>query len=359
MDTKRMLDNFFDLVRIPSESPNDQEFINFLKDFFTKEFGANSKLDSYGNLIAKIPAKNSNSKEYLGLSCHADTVKPGVGIEPYLDGDVVKSKGETILAADDKGGIAEIIEAIRSSAKHPPIEIIITRCEEIGALGSKNLDFSMVESKMAYVLDGEEPKYAYIGGPSMYTLDVEYIGKPAHAGMEPEKGISAIQAAAYAINKLPLGRLDNESTANVGVINGGLIRNGIPEKCSFLAETRSKNHEKCMKNVEIMKNILKEAAEKFGAKINIKEDLSMKAYEISKNSKVYQLADAAFKAQDVNLEGIVITGGTDATFLNAKGVETVVLGVGNRKIHSCDEYLIVKEMESVSTALVNIMENLA
>jgi len=359
MDTKRMLDNFFEMVKIPSESPNDQEFIAYLKNYFTKEFNAKCQLDSYGNLIAKIPAKNSNSKDYLGLSCHADTVKPGIGIEPYLDGELVKSIGETILGADDKGGIAEIIEAIKSSKKHPPIEIIITRCEEIGALGSKNLDFSLVESKMAYVLDGEEPTHAYIGGPSLYTFDVEYTGIPAHAGMEPEKGISAIQAASYAINSMKLGRLDHESTANVGVINGGLIRNGVPEKCSFLAETRSKNHEKCMKNVEIMKKIMHEAAEKFGAKINIKEDLSMKAYEISKNSKVYKLAELAFKDLNINLEGIVITGGTDATFLNAKGVETVVLGVGNRKIHSCDEYLIVKEMEIVSTALINIMENLA
>lgn len=358
MNTDRMINNFFEQVRIPSESPNDQEFISYFAEFSKKE-GWSSVKDAYGNLIVKVPALNSKSKEYLGLCVHADTVKPGVGIDPYRDGDHIKSRGETILAADCKSGLAEIVEAVRSATKRPPIEIILTRCEEIGSLGSKNLDFSLVESKIAYVLDGEEPEYAYLGGPSLYMFDVEFLGKPAHAGMEPEKGISAIQSASYAIANMKLGRLDEESTANVGVINGGLIRNGIPEKCSLLAETRSKNHDKCLKNAEIMRKIFKEAGEKYGCKVNIEESLSLKAYNISQDSKVFKISKEAFKNNDVDLKGIVITGGTDATFFNEKGIDAVVLGNGSRSIHSCEEYAIISEMELITKSLVGVLEKLA
>ena len=142
--SERMVSHFMEMVKIDSESGNEMRFISYLKDEFQK-LGAEAQKDSYGNLIAKLPAKGCEGKEPILLSCHADTVKPGVGIEPQLLEGVITSKGDTILAADDKAGIAEMIEAIKTAAIHPPLEICITRQEEVGLLGVKNLDFSLIE----------------------------------------------------------------------------------------------------------------------------------------------------------------------------------------------------------------------
>jgi tripeptide aminopeptidase len=218
--SERMINQFMEMVKIDSESGNEAMFINYLQDEFDK-VGASTKQDSYGNLIAKLPAKDCTGKDPILLSCHADTVKPGVGIEPILENGVIKSKGDTILGADDKAGIAEMLEALRIAEIRPPVEVAISRQEEVGLLGVKNLDFTKITARKGFLLDNDTLDTIVIGGPSYFAIDVNIKGKAAHAGMEPEKGINAIQAASNAISKLKLGRLDNETTANVGVIGGG------------------------------------------------------------------------------------------------------------------------------------------
>ena len=226
MNKERLINTFCELVKIPSETPNDREFVSYLEKFFKKE-GAQTSLDSYGNLVAKFSAKNSSSMEPIAFCCHADTVKPGAGITPVVENDRIRSSGDTILGADDKAGIAILIEMVKSSSKHPPIEIIISRCEEIGTEGSANLDYSLIKSKIAYVLDEEEIAEIIIGAPTKLAFLVEFKGKSAHAS-EPENGVSSILAACKAISSMKLGRIDEESTANVGVIEGGEVVNGIP-----------------------------------------------------------------------------------------------------------------------------------
>lgn len=352
---------FCDMVRIASESGEEEEFIQYLSELLERELGAQCTLDHYGNLIAKLPAKGFDPEaEPLMLAAHADTVKPGKGIEPVVEEDgVIRSKGETILGADDKAGIAEIIMAIKAAKRHPPLEIVITRSEEIGLLGAKNLDYSLLQAKRGFVLDSDKLEVVIIGGPSHFSIDIEIIGKAAHAGMEPEKGISAIKAAAMAIAELPEGRIDEETTANVGIIHGGEIRNGVPERAVIQAECRSLTHEKAVYQAEIMKRAFEEAAAKLGATAKVKVELEYKASKIPENSTVVALAKRAIAAAGLTPVAKVITGGTDASIFNAHGIETAVLGVGVKAEHSKDEHVAVADMEKAVEITRYLLENFA
>ncbi len=194
MDTERMTTQFMEMVRIDSESGDEARFMAWLVPRL-EEIGGGVQLDAYGNLIAKLPAKHSSAEPIL-LSCHGDTVKPGKGIKPVLANGVIRSSGDTILGCDDKAGIAEMMEALRIAPVRPPIEVAISRQEEVGLLGVKQLDFGQITAKRGFLLDNDTLDTIIIGGPSYFAIDVTVKGKAAHAGMEPEKGINAIQATA-------------------------------------------------------------------------------------------------------------------------------------------------------------------
>ncbi len=358
LNVDRMVENFCELVKIPSESYNEEKFIKHLEELF-KNMGARTKRDSYGNLIAKFAAKNSTKTESIGFGVHADTVSPGVGIEPVIKDGIISSKGETILAADDKAAIAELIEVLKTAKKHPPVEIIVTIHEEPGTLGSINMDYSLIDSKIAYALDTSMPDEVIIAGPTIIMLDAEYKGVPAHAGICPEKGISAIQAASKAIAKMKLGKLDEDSTANVGVFNGGKIRNGIPDHAKVLAECRSLKHEKALEIASEMEKIFKEAADELGAELTISVKESIKAYSIDENSQVVQNIVAALQKNGIKPRVTTTRGGSDATILNLNGIPTVLIGIGMRDGHSCNETAIIEEMLVVCKTLQTMLETLA
>jgi len=352
--SESMIRQFMEMVRIPSESGNEAEFIDYLKGEFEK-IGATAQKDDYGNLVAKLPAKGCMGKEPILLSCHADTVKPGVGIEPVLKDGIIRSKGETILGADDKAGIAEMLEALRVAEIHPPIEIAISRQEEVGLFGVKNLDYSLLTAKKGFLLDNDTLDTIVIGGPSYFAIDVEVRGKSAHAGMEPEKGINAILAASKAISALRLGRLDHETTANVGVISGGLVRNGVPDKASFLAECRSLNHAKAQKLADEMVNSIRKQVESTGATCTIKVDNLCKAVDIPRDSATVLLSQKALKTVGIDAQTTFITGFTDASIYNNKGIEMAVVGIGARLEHSVDEHIYVADMEKAVRMILEIL----
>jgi tripeptide aminopeptidase len=360
MNIDRLITTFCELVKIPSESPEDREFVAYMEELLKKE-GAKTQKDDYGNLIAKFPAKNSSKTEPIAFCCHADTVKPGLNIEPVIDKDkgLISSKCETILGADDKAGIAAVIEMIRSVEKAPPIEVIITRCEESGTLGSSNMNYKLIDSKMAYVLDEELVNEIIIGAPTKIAMYLEFKGKSAHAS-EPENGISSIKAAADAVVKLKLGRLDEGSTANVGVIEGGEVTNGIPEKTKLIAECRSTDNEKAFEIEKQMKDVFNQAAKANGASVDIKSELKYSAFKIAEDSKVVKIAIEALQKNGVkDIRTKVITGGLDANNLNANGIETATLGVGYREIHTTEEYLIINEFETSTKTIIDIVHSLA
>ncbi len=351
--SERMINQFMEMVQIDSESGNEAAFIDYLYNEY-KSIGGEPFKDSYGNLIVKFPAKECQGKEPILLSCHADTVMPGKGIKPILKDGVIRSSGDTILGADDKAGIAEMIEAIRTAEVHPPIEVAISRQEEVGLFGVKNLDYSKLSAKKGFLLDNDTLDTIIIGGPSYFTLDVTIKGKAAHAGMEPEKGINAILAASFAISALRLGRLDHETTANVGVIHGGMIRNGVPDLVTFLAECRSLNHYKAEELANEMVEMIHEHGEANGATVEIVLDNKCKAVNIPESSWTVQASIKALKTVGIDAKATYMTGFTDASIYNNHGIEMAVIGIGARLEHSLEEHIYVSDMEKAVKVILEL-----
>ena len=354
--SKRLVDVFCEMVKIDSESGNEEVFFEYLSDLFARDLNADCALDSYGNLIARVAAKNCDGKFPVLFGCHGDTVKPGRGIEPVVADGVIRSRGDTVLGGDDKAGIAELYEAVLSAERYPELEIVVTREEEVGLVGAKNLDVSGIKSKMGFVLDGETIDSIVIGGPSHMLIDVEITGKAAHAGMEPEKGISAIRAASQAICLLKEGWVDSETTCNVGTIEGGHIRNGVPEKALVKAECRSLNHDTCIAYSNTIKEAFEVAAEAIGATASVKLDLGYRAARLSDDAPVLSVARKSLEMAGLTPDIRVICGGTDASIYNEKGIQSVILGIGCRAAHSADEHIAIADMETTVRVLHHLFD---
>ncbi len=293
------------------------------------------------------------------LAAHADTVKPGKDIKPVVKNGVIYSSGDTVLGADCKGGIAEIMEAVMSAPKHPPLEIVITREEEIGFTGAKNLGYSLISAKRGILVDMDALDAIVIGGPSHMLIDIEITGKGAHSGMEPEKGISAIKAASLAIATLKDGRIDPETTANFGIIQGGLIRNGVPERCSIKAEVRSLNHERCISLSNIYKEVFGVIVHSIGAKAEVNLNLAYKAMRIPEDAPMVQVAKKALESVGIEPKVMVITGGLESAIYNEKGIETIPIGNGVKSEHSVSKNISVEDMNKVVQVLQHIFSQFA
>jgi len=347
-----------DFVRIDSESGNEQSFMSKLREIIEEDLSGQCEIDDYGNLLARIAAKDCGSTVRIVLSNHADTVKPGSGIDPILENDIIRSRGDTVLGGDDKAGIAEVLEALRSARRHPEIEWVVTREEELGLVGAKRFDVSRLKANMGFLIDSSEIDTIIVGGPSHMVMDVEIRGKGAHAGMEPEKGISAIQAASYSISRMKLGRLDKESTANVGTMTAGTVRNAIPESALILAECRSLDHEKCLRQARAMKGLFDEGAEAYGASASVKMEMSYRAMRIPEDAPPVVLAKRAMERCGLTPKTRMITGGTDASIFNEKGVQMAILGMGTKREHTVEEHIHVGDMEKVVEVLNTVFEEL-
>jgi len=355
----RLVETFCNMVQVDSESGDEARFISYLRDLLSEEFDAQCMLDAYGNLIARIPARDSSVEEAFLFGFHADTVRPGRDIRPIVEDGVVRSSGDTVLGADDKAGIAEMVEALRTVARHPPLELAVTREEELGLQGARHLDMSLITARSGFVVDMDVVDAVVIGGPSKMSIDVRITGKAAHAGMEPEKGISAIRAASHAIVLLKEGRLDAETTVNVGTIEGGEIRNGVPENALVRLECRSLSHEKCIGQSEIIQNVFETAARAAGARATVSMDLSYRASRLDENAESVRVAKKAITQAGAVPDVRLIGGGTDASVYNAQGIETVVIGAGIRAEHSTGEHIFVADMETATETLRAILELLA
>ncbi len=351
----RLVERFCSMVRIDSESGNEARFIELTKEQLENELSATCAVDEHGNLVAKVPAKGAADAAPIFLAAHADTVKPGIGIEPIVEDGVIRSKGETILGADDKAGLAAIIEAVLTAEKRPAVEIVVTRGEEIGLIGARHLDLSLLDAKRGIIADSEALNEVIIGGPTHASLDIEIVGKAAHAAA-PEHGISAIRVAARAITRFEEGKLDDETVANVGTIHGGMIRNGVPERATIQAECRSLDHDKCVRQAEAMKTAFEAAASETGATVNVDVRIEYEASKTPEDSSIVRLAKEAISAAGLEPETQVILGGTDALILAGRGLETAVIGIGGEAAHSTDEQIRVADLEKVTEILRHLLE---
>jgi len=343
------------MVQIDSESGQEATFIDAMKRLLEIDLSAVCRLDAHGNLIAKVAAKGAEQAAPIFLAAHADTVKPGIGIEPILEDGVIRSRGETILGADDKAGLAAIVEAVATAKRRPRVEIVLTREEEVGLIGAKKLDLSLLDARRGFVIDSEALDEVILGGPTHASLDVEIIGKAAHAA-DPEQGISAIRIAADAITRFREGKLDDETVANVGTIQGGMIRNGVPERVRIEAECRSFDDDKCVRQATSMREAFEKAASDAGGRAQVEVRIEYRASKTAEDASVVRLAKEAIAAAGFEPRTRAILGGTDALILSGRGLETAVLGAGGQAAHSTDERLRIADLEKATEILRRVLE---
>jgi len=349
---------FLDLIVIDSESKKERAIADKLKKDM-EELGAiveeddcGTKIDgNAGNLYAYFPGV-INKKPIL-LCAHCDTVVPGKGIKPTIENGRIFTDGTTVLGGDDKSGIAEILMAIKQikdkGIAHPPIEVLITVSEEIGLLGAKNFDISKLQADFGYALDSHQVGEVVIGAPSQNSLQINFYGKEAHAGVEPEKGINAICLAAEAITAMPKGRIDFETTCNIGIIQGGSATNIVPKEVLVKGEARSHNKVKLQKVCEEIEQAVISTVKQFntdGAQASFQFELNKEyeAFLIDRNAPVVALAEKALQNLHLPVDIKVGGGGSDANIFNAKGLPTVILGTGMNKVHTTDEDILVDEL---------------
>lgn len=364
----RIINEFIQLVKIDSISLYEREMADILKLKMMKE-GISVKEDdtakkiegNAGNLICTLKG-NKNVSPIL-LVAHMDTVTPGIGIKPKLEGGIIKSDGTTILGGDDVAGIVCILEAVRvlkeQNIEHGDIHIVFTVAEEVGLLGAKNLDFKAMDVKYGFVMDlGGEIGYVATSAPTQNTFDIKINGKAAHAGIEPEKGISAIQMAADAISKMKLGRIDNDTTANIGMIKGGETTNIVCESVEIRAEARSRDNEKLKAQTEHMKSCFKESAGKFGGKVVFKTEHLYPAYSIDESEDIISILKTASEKAGIELKLGQTGGGSDTNIINSNGIKAVNISVGMDKVHSVEEQINVDDMVMATKFLISIIQSI-
>ena len=316
-----------------------------------------------GNLIAFKKGTIPDAAPIF-FSAHFDTVEPTPGLTPIIEGDVIRTNGDTILGADDKCGMAPILEAMRileeQQIPHGDIQLLLTICEEIGLVGAKHLDPSRIKARFGYVLDAGPPVGSLVySAPTQDIFEVWIHGKPAHAGAQPEDGVSAILVAARAVARMKLGRIDHETTANVGVIQGGTATNVIPAECYLKCEARSRNQSKLDKQRDHMIACFNEEAAAAGVTLDVKSENAYQAYELGMDDAVLTIGQAA--AERIGLEPLlrVTGGGADANVFNMNGVPTTVLGCGMQNIHRHDEFVHISDMVKSTQLVVSIVETAA
>jgi tripeptide aminopeptidase len=291
-----------------------------------------------------------------------DTVAPCENIQPIVNDNTITSDGTTILGGDDKAGIAAILEAVRQTREqgiaHGPLQVVLTIGEEIGMFGAKNLDYSKIQARKAVILDADGPLgNIVVQGPAKDVISAQVYGKAAHAGVEPEMGVSAIQAAAKAVSQMKLGRLDEETTANIGVIAGGVASNIVPEKAIIEGEARSQDEIKLEKQIQSMKSSCEDVAQKNGVSVNMTIEHGFPQLKVESDSPLLKCIRHAAAYTEVEYSEQSRGGGSDANILSKWGITAVNLGVGMQKEHSYDEYIKIDDLENGVRLLKHLLTN--
>lgn len=361
----RLVNNFLEMLRQESPSYEELPMGKWLLEYFHKR-GIEAYMDecageingNCGNIIVHV--KGSCENKPLCFAAHMDQVSPCRNIKPKIEGDLIKTCGNTTLGGDDKAGIAAILEALEhvleDGLHHREMYLLFTVCEESGLKGSKHIDISKLKAEDVVIVDAAGPAgiIAY-KAPAMRTFEVVFKGKKAHAGIEPEKGINAIKVASEAISQMHIGRIDQETTSNIGRIEGGGATNIVTDEVRFTAEIRSHSIEKLEYETSYMKNCCRISADKYNADFDFKYDLEYPALELSQGSYVYKLCIKAFEEEGIEPKPLIIGGGSDANILCGMGYNCAIISVGMDKVHTLEETLSIGEMVKTSRAIARIM----
>lgn len=361
INPNRVIQHFLELVQIDSETKHERQIADVLTQKFT-ELGLEVVEDSSqaetghgaGNLIATLKASEGISADPFLFSCHMDTVTPGKGVKPILGEDGwIRSDGTTVLGADDKAGVAVLLELIETLQEqqipHGTIQFVISVGEESSLRGARALDAKHIHAKFGFAIDtGGEVGTICVGAPTQASVKIEIFGKSAHAGVNPEDGISAIQVAGKVLARMKLGRIDHETTANIGRFEGGGATNIVPDHVTLYGEARSMSQEKVEKQLGEMKEAVETVCRDHGAKGEFHSHVMYRAFLVSEEEAVLKIAQKA--AAVLGLPGTTFTtgGGSDANVFNGLGIPTVNLAIGYEDIHTTKEK--IKQADIVKAA---------
>lgn len=373
IDRERLAKAFMRLCEIDSPSRQERPVADYLMRVFT-DLGAEAVIEDdsaektgadCGNLLVRFPGTAEG--EPLFFACHMDTVEPGCGVEVLRSGDVFTSRGKTVLGGDDKSGIAALIEMIRvlreNDYSYGPVELLLTTCEEVGLLGAKHLDPGLLRARYGYALDSTGIDRVIVGAPAANRLKIQVHGVAAHAGLNPEHGVSAFCLAARAIADLRLGRLDEQSTANFGLIHGGVATNIIPDLITLEGEVRSHSVEKLDDYTEEIKNtfckvVSNWAAQVSGTKqpsVDISVEMEYPAMHLEEGDAVLARVRRAGDQLGRELLFEVAGGGSDANIFNSYGLKTAIIATGMDKVHTVDERLDLNDLVSLTELLLAVV----
>ena len=367
INRERLLSDFIQILKIKSPSKNEKELGSYVLKRLEK-LGLKVKMDDTGNKIGGnagnitgfLPSSDRSKKNPLFFGAHLDTVPLGGEILPEIkNGKIFNADKNCILGGDDKVAVAAILEALEvireNKIKTCGIYVIFTVGEEIAILGAKKLNLKEIKAKYGFVFDGEgDVGIIFNEAPYHDTMEFTITGKAVHAGIEPERGINSIKVASEAIANLKIGRIDNESTCNIGIINGGTATNIIPEKTYVKAEARSLNPEKLDRLTADIKAGFLKSAEKYGAKLKIKVEREYNGFKFGSDAVPIVIASKALR--NMGIEPIIKStgGGSDVNIYNSKGKISVDLSSGMEKVHSNNEYVKVAELEKLAGLILEI-----
>ncbi|MGG1650873.1 tripeptidase T [Paenibacillus sp. NRS-1780] len=365
----RIVQEFMELVQVDSETKHEQEISRVLKEKFN-ELGLEVIEDDSrektghgsGNLIVTWKAEGAEQAPKLFFTCHMDTVTPGKGIKPQLGEDGwIRSDGSTILGADDKAGIAALFEAIRvvreQKIPHGQIQFVITAGEESGLFGARAMKPELLDADFGYALDSNgEVGSICVAAPTQARIEMKITGKSAHAGVNPEDGISAIQVASKAISNMKLGRIDKETTANIGSFEGGGATNVVCDFVLIRAEARSIVQEKVHHQIQHMREALETTAREFGAQGEFRSEVIYPAFSFTEHDEIVQVAQRAIQGLGLATPTFHSGGGSDANVFNGLGIPTVNLAVGYQNIHTTQEKIKADDLVKVAEVVVALIQ---
>ncbi|MDP4170047.1 MAG: M20/M25/M40 family metallo-hydrolase [Bacillota bacterium] len=363
---ERLLNEFLELVQVDSETKFEAEIAKVLKQKFT-DLGLDVFEDDTtavtghgaGNLVCTLEG-TKEGVDTIYFTSHMDTVVPGKGIKPSVKDGYVVTDGTTILGADDKAGLAVMLETIRvlkeQNIPHGTIQFVITVGEESGLVGAKALDSSLMKAKYGYALDSDGlVGNIVVAAPTQAKITTVIYGKTAHAGVAPEKGVSAITIAAKAIAKMPLGRIDEETTANIGRFAGGQQTNIVCDRVDILAEARSLIPEKMEAQVAKMKEAFETVAEEMGGRAEVDVQIMYPGFKFGEGDQVVELARQAAAKIGRSCELQQSGGGSDANVFAGFNIPTVNLAVGYEEIHTTNERMPVEELGKLAEMVIAII----
>lgn len=374
VNRERLAATFTSLCEIDSPSRKEGLIAKWLRETFIR-LGADSIYEDNsaaqtesesGNLIITFNGDRPEEDGFF-LSCHMDTVDPAEGVEVVRTGDLFTSRGDTILGGDDKSGIAAIIELIEilreTNASYPKIQVVITTCEEIGLLGAKHLEFDKITTPYGYALDSSGINQVIVGAPAANKIQVEISGRAAHAGLCPEAGVNALAITASALNSLELGRLDEESTCNFGIIEGGVASNIVPGKIELKGEVRSHSTAKLAMHTAAIKQAFTDAINNWqpndlnrdkAPSCSMKITSDYPALAIPPGAPVLGRLSRGAALANKRIDLVVAGGGSDANIFCGEGIQTAIIATGMDKVHTVEEQINLADLVELTELLLGM-----